>query len=172
MQTKQLIKSRFSRLYGKTNYNKITVKSLCEYVPVARTTFYSYFESLDDVKAEIEDEAITGIRAVCENIYSGNAEQIFISAVGYISEHRDIFYPFLVSQPNARFIKKFKAEIIKHFNEGFSLKQSDKNGLELNVFASAVIACYTYFLEHPEETDIKSLSEKTNALIGILNIMI
>ncbi len=172
MQTKQLIKSRFSRLYGKTDYNKITVKFLCEYVPVARTTFYSYYGNLDEVKAEIEDEAIAGIRAVCENIYSGNAEQIFISAVGYISEHRDIFYPFLVSQPNARFIKKFKAEIIKHFREYFTLKKNGKNGLELDVFASSVIACYTYFLEHPEETDIKSISEKINALIGVLNMMI
>jgi len=172
MQTKQLIKNRFAQLYGNTDYNKITVKALCEYVPVARTTFYSYFENLDEVKAETEDEAIAGIRAVCDGIYSDNAEQIFLSAIGYISDRKDVFYPFLVSQPNARFIKKFKAEIIKHFRECFSLKPSDKNGLELDVFASAVIACYTYFLEHPEETDIKSIGEKINALIGILNMMI
>lgn len=51
--------------------SSITVKGLCAAVPVARTTFYSYFNNTDDVRREIEGmvrEQIAGPGAVRETL--------------------------------------------------------------------------------------------------------
>ena len=47
--------------YTHRDFNDITVKGLCATVPVARTTFYSYYNNTDDVRQEIEDLLIRGL---------------------------------------------------------------------------------------------------------------
>jgi AcrR family transcriptional regulator len=44
-QLQDAIKNAFIRVYRKKGMNGITVKSLCQEVPIARTTFYAYYEN-------------------------------------------------------------------------------------------------------------------------------
>ncbi len=55
---KQAIHAAFFTLYGKRSFTQMTVKELCIQTPVARTTFYSYYNNLTELKAELEDELI------------------------------------------------------------------------------------------------------------------
>ncbi len=43
--TKQAIHTAFISLYRKHSFNQISVKELCIQTPVARTTFYSYYNN-------------------------------------------------------------------------------------------------------------------------------
>ncbi len=61
--TKQAIHTAFISLYRKHSFNQISVKELCIQTPVARTTFYSYYNNLAELKDEIEDELIEGIQS-------------------------------------------------------------------------------------------------------------
>lgn len=161
METKELIKKKFIALYSKMPYEKINIKALCDSIPIARTTFYTYFQNIDEVKELIENETIKGIRSACEEIYASDDDKYFMAAMEYIKSHKIIFYCFLTEQPNLRFIDKFKVEIINHFKDNFSDKKHDKNyNLELEIFASAVISFYTYMLKNPDEIDLKSLNAK------------
>ena len=161
METKELIKQKFIEVYSKMPYEKITIKSLCDSIPIARTTFYTYFQNIDEVKESVENETIKGIRTSCEKIYESDDDKYFMAAIEYINNHKNIFYCFLAKQPNLRFIDKFKLEIINHFNDNFSNKKHNKNyNLELEIFASAVISFYTYMLKYPDEIDFKNLSDK------------
>ena len=58
--------------YARKDFTAITVKALCASTPVARTTFYSYFNNTDDVRCEIEDELIRGLLAVSEKVSGGD----------------------------------------------------------------------------------------------------
>lgn len=58
MMTKDEIKMEFLKLYTEQGYDKINIKELCARIPIARTTFYTYYSNVDEVKSEIEDEVI------------------------------------------------------------------------------------------------------------------
>ncbi len=160
MTTKESIKRGFIALYLKKDYSQIAIKSLCAEIPIARTTFYSYYNNLGEVKSEIEDETVSGIRAVCAEIYGSEVQIHFMQTLDYVQKNRAVFYAFLAVRPNADFISKFKSEIKKHFIDAHPQIKSETTNreLELEIFASAVIAFYTYYLEHPAEADLEKLS--------------
>lgn len=64
MTTKKLIQKQFIEEYAKKEYDHITVKELCANTPVARTTFYSYYQNIDDVKEDTENNLLTGITEI------------------------------------------------------------------------------------------------------------
>ena len=72
MTTEDAIKKQFLELYQKEEYAKISVKELCASTPVARTTFYAYYDNIDDVMREIENELINGITQITNNSKSGS----------------------------------------------------------------------------------------------------
>ncbi len=50
------IKGAFESLICEKNYEKITVKELCDLARINKKTFYHYYESLDDLLAEMQAE--------------------------------------------------------------------------------------------------------------------
>ena len=59
MDAKEAIRSQFMTQYAQKDFTDITVKGLCAATPVARTTFYSYYNNTDDVRQEIRNEIRT-----------------------------------------------------------------------------------------------------------------
>ena len=62
MNSKESIQKTFIRLYSKVDYNSITIKELCMQTPVARTTFYSYYSNIDELKSDIQTSLLKGLR--------------------------------------------------------------------------------------------------------------
>lgn len=177
-ETKQAIKSAFTQLYKKQAYESMSVKGLCSQVPVARTTFYQYYDNLGMLKAEIEDELIADLLALAEknaaeNIESINVALFFEQTLMYIREQWDINYAFLISHPNYSYISKWKAAIKYHFRLRFPSKVHNPSyPLVLEVIASAVIGAYTYWLEHPDEVNIKELSSISAKMLNTIENII
>ena len=72
MNARDAIMAEFMRQYAKKDVQRITVKGLCEAAPVARTTFYAYFNNTDEVCEQIENEIIGGLEAVTATVSKGN----------------------------------------------------------------------------------------------------
>lgn len=72
MDSRSAIKVQFIKEYARKDFQAITVKALCASTPVARTTFYSYFNNTDEVRCEIEDKLIRGLIAVSEKVSGGD----------------------------------------------------------------------------------------------------
>lgn len=53
--TQRKICHRYLQLYATSDTGDMSITELCRAVPVARTTFYHYFASLDEVRHYIED---------------------------------------------------------------------------------------------------------------------
>lgn len=70
--TKRAIQTTFIDLYRKKSYDQMNVKELCVQTPVARTTFYEYYDNLGTLKAEIEDELIGGILKIAKATAGGS----------------------------------------------------------------------------------------------------
>ena len=164
-ETKSAIRETFIAQYRKQSFDKMSVKGLCCAVPAARTTFYEYYDNLGTLKAEIEDDLISGILDIAREVSNDSSPQaelrvFFERTLTYIKSHWNENFAFLVSQPNLTYIAKWKAAIKDHFDFRFPEKRNVPNhGLILEVIASAVISAYTYWMEHPDEVDSGRLAE-------------
>lgn len=177
-ETKNAIHKAFLQQYISNPYEKMTVKDLCITTPVARTTFYSYYDNINDVKNEIEDNLIQGLLSVTQNVSHGNLPEMdfleFLDATQmYVENHWEIFEAFIVKQPNYRFINKWKSAIKNNFRKRYPQKQAMKNyELVSEVIASATMGAYEYWLQYPnrvKKEDVKKLI--TKALDTITEIL-
>ena len=163
--TKRAIQTTFIDLYRKKSYDQMNVKELCVQTPVARTTFYEYYDNLGTLKAEIEDELIGGILKIAKATAGGsfvemNLNVFFAQTLDYIKSHWEENYAFLVAQPNLAYIAKWKHAFLYDFRLRFPEKDAVPNhGLIMEVIASAVIGAYTYWMEHPDEVDTQKLAD-------------
>lgn len=176
--TKQAIRAAFITLYRRKPFDKMSVKELCIQTPVARTTFYEYYENLGTLKAEIEDERIGGIleiaKATAGSSFAEMDLKVFFSqTLDYIKSHWEENYAFLVAQPNLAYIAKWKDAIKYHFRLRFPEKDAVPNhGLILEVIASAVIGAYIYWMEHPDEIDTEKLADISVQMLGAVEQII
>jgi len=163
--TKQAMYTAFISLYREYSFDQISVKKLCMQAPVARTTFYSYYNNLSELKDEIENELIGGILDIAKHSIDdspdkANMSSFFTKTLNYIKLHWDENYAFLIAQPNISYIKKWKDAIKYHLALRFHGRESMTNyGLILEVIASAIIGAYAYWMEHPDEVDIPKLTD-------------
>lgn len=163
--TKQAIHTAFISLYRKHPFNQISVKELCIRTPVARTTFYVYYNNLAELKNEIEDELIDGILEIAKHSIDDSPEKadmtnFFSRTLEYIKLHWNENYAFLVAQPNFSYITKWKDAIKSHLTLRFPRRGTMANyGLILEIMASAIIGAYTYWMEHPDEVNIPEFTD-------------
>ena len=75
-ETKQAIWLSFIKIYEHKPYEKISIKEICINAPVARTTFYEYYENLEELKVEIEDTLIKGILQLSDENGKNNIDTI------------------------------------------------------------------------------------------------
>ncbi|MBR1530763.1 MAG: TetR/AcrR family transcriptional regulator [Eubacterium sp.] len=166
MTTKEAIKKQFLELYKKEDFAKISVKELCASTPVARTTFYSYYNNTDDVRLEIENELIDGIMEITDTSKSGSLPEeemlpLLTSIQNYIKGNWSRFCVLLVTQPSQRFINRWKTCIKLNFKNRYPEKQRINNyDLIAEMVASATVGAYAYWMQNPEKVsteDIKKL---------------
>ena len=65
MKSKEIIIEAYKHLVITKKSSKITVKELCEYIPISRTTFYKYFkDTYDIIETILVSEAISTLRVL------------------------------------------------------------------------------------------------------------
>jgi len=171
MDTKDNIKKEFMREYATTKFENITVKNICINTPVARTTFYSYYQNTDELKNEIEDDLIEGLVNVARELSGGNLsemdfETFELNTMEYLRSNWDLFVAFMIKQPNLRFEDKWKNAIKKHFSQRYpGLKHTPNYGLITEVMASAVMGGYRYWMQNPNQM-------KDEEIIVLINNML
>lgn len=158
MNTKESIKIQFMKEYMSKDFTQITVKGLCASTPVARTTFYSYFENTSDVLEAVEDDLIKGLIEVPIKVCAGKKLEemdfhLFLEELEkYIKENWSYIYAFLITQPDLKFMRKWKDAIKVNFRKRYppKMKTADYEAIA-EIVASSVLSAYTYWMEHPDE---------------------
>lgn len=178
MDAAEAIRKQFMKEYAKKDFSLITVKGLCAAAPVARSTFYAYFDNTDEVMKSIEDELIEGLKNISSHIpehdFPALDFSLFMDEVEvFIKSHWSDIYAFLVLQLNQRFIRRWKDAIKANFRRRYPDKQDARNYEPVaEIIASSMISVYTYWMDHPEATspeDIKPLlSRVLDSLVSSL----
>ncbi|SHK00094.1 transcriptional regulator, TetR family [Anaerocolumna jejuensis DSM 15929] len=143
---------------------EIGVKQLCQVAHVARSTFYVYYQNVDELLEEIENYHIIKLLGLNHDImvnkcYDENSVAFYEETMLYLEEYKKTFYCFLVAYPNVRFIEKWKEAIKYHvWERGFGRNEIKNNKLLLEMAASEIMAAYTFWLQHPYEVDISGVN--------------
>lgn len=172
MNTKESIQKTFIKLYSKMDYNSITIKELCIQTPVARTTFYSYYTNIDELKSDIEMSFLNGLRDLVFHFQKQDLEFIDLHeflkcSMMYIEDNWETAYAFLVIQPDSFFIDKWKSYIKEHFKIHYSKEQSKDNyKLISEMIASSAIDCYRYWMQNKAEVNDEKLFQMIQTLIN------
>ena len=172
MNTKESIQKTFIKLYSKMDYSSITIKELCIQTPVARTTFYSYYSNIDELKSDIEISFLNGLRSLVFHFQKQDLEFIDLHeflkySMMYIENNWETVYAFLVIQPNNCFIDKWKSYIKEHFKIHYSEKQyKDNYKLISEMIASTAIDCYRYWMQNKAEVNDEKLFQMIQSMIN------
>ena len=162
-------------LYEEKEVYQISVKELTTKANVARSTFYTYYEVIDDCMQSLEDRCIYELLSLNEKLMS--KEKIhemelsfFKNTLQYMKENEKLYYLFLVKRPNNRFIEKWKDAIKYHMYDRMPVYESEKNkDLTLEMIASETIGAFRYWLKNPYEVDfsyVKKLIVRTIEAYG------
>lgn len=153
------LKNALVRLLGGNKLSDISVKELCKCAFIARSTFYAYYNNIDEILEDVENDMLYKLvhmngELMNRNIKETNEVFFYSETLSLIEENRTIFYTLLVANPDWRFISKWKKAIKYHFWERIQPAENAKNiELVLEITASAAIGAYTFWLTRPYEVD-------------------
>ena len=160
--------------YTKSRKN-IRVKELCKASYVARSTFYVYYDSMEELLEHIENNIIYRLLklndALAYEERTISSMAFYGETLAYLNTHKRWFYSFLVQEPNQSFIKKWKDAIKQHLwervrHKGLSGQQNE--ALILEMVAAEAIAGYTFWLAHPYETNEADIKQLLIYTLGML----
>ncbi|MEQ9764133.1 TetR/AcrR family transcriptional regulator [Streptococcus jiangjianxini] len=154
-ETQQNIHQAFITLWETTSADKIRVKEICERTPIARSTFYTYYDSIEELKIDIEERTIQNLVDINRKLFRRPIQQVsdilFVeTTLAYVVAHHHIFHAFLVAQPNLAFTELWKTAIKEQFSLLFRDNGMRKDDFLLEIFAASVIAAISYQLKKPE----------------------
>ena len=88
IKTIEAIKSAFESLICEKDYEKITVKELCERAKINKKTFYHYYETLDALLAEMQTERVEGfLERVGQYLLPDEIDKVNREFFLYATEH-------------------------------------------------------------------------------------
>lgn len=150
-------------LLGETKLIDITVKELCKCAFIARSTFYTYYNNVDSVLEDIENDMLYKLAHLNKELMNRNIKEkdeteFYQETLELLNNNRKTFYTLLVANPDYRFIEKWKRAMKYHFWERINPSPTTKNvELVLEIISSAAIGAYTFWLTHPYEVDQKGI---------------
>lgn len=173
----EALKKSLVQMLDGTRMSDISIKELCKHAFIARSTFYAYYNNLDEVLEDIENEILYQLihmnSQLMDRRVKETGEMFFYSeTLSMIEEHRATFYTLLVSNPDYRFIGQWKQAMKYHFWERLKPGEEIKNTeLVFELTASAAIGAYTFWLTHPYEVDVSGTYKILSDILSALDRM-
>ena len=163
------IKAAFEALICEKDYEKITVKELCDRAQVNKKTFYHYYETLDALLAEMQAELSVGflerIRAYSlpDDLDKVNREFFLYSA-----EHGTAYEKITVSG----LYHAIRDEMIADVNdagwgksEAFNRLTDYQKRMLMTFVNNAALGAYRQWVEDGKQMPLDDVIEMTNCLV-------
>ena len=123
--TKQLLSSSLITLLNTKPIGKITIKEICEYAGINRSTFYLYYLDSYALLEEIERDLIDHAQEHLRNIISDIGSLRYLTALlAYIQQHADIYRTLLCRQESLSFQAVIFDTALHHLQQNLALSYS------------------------------------------------
>ena len=126
--TKKLIKDATLELLETKSQNKLTITDICKTADVNRSTFYSYYDTINNLLDEIENDILNKLPNI--KTLKNNNKKEFIDMLEsffyYLKENNRIFKILIMNNYNDNFIKKLIETVIKNYPYRINDKTKEK----------------------------------------------
>lgn len=149
----------------------VSIKELTQISNVARSTFYAYYDNVDNLLEEIEDTFIENLNTLDQSITDSDQHNFtyFYEVLSYVEKNSNLLSALLIKDYDDRLVKKWKKAIKANLYKRFKLEKSNiKSDLLFEMTASEVISADIFYLKHKDEVDrnfiLELISKELNNL--------
>lgn len=160
VKTRAVIKNTLIELMSEKELAKISVSKLCERAKINRKTFYRHYREINDVKAEIENEALEEFSKSFKDGSILDAKLIISGISGVLKQRREFYSRMLKLNPdlfaNGR-LKTALSRTVAVMLRSAGNEKNERTVLLAAEFASAgVFSLYSGWLEFGGDIDLVS----------------
>ena len=170
--TKRNINFAFLQLLKQKDISKITIKELCNLADINRKTFYTYFNSVDNVLSEIENEMINEFQNRNLQLKAEKktltVQDIFFCIGDLMSSNAEFIHQLVQVDALESLEKKVKQTIKNAVAETIKLKHGDSKdifNLSMEYAISGAISMYIEWFSTDSKIPLKMLSDLTFDLV-------
>ena len=176
IKSKKALRDALFSLLDTKPINKITIKEVAEAANVNRKTFYSHYNSIEDIVNEAENELVQSIKSYLQSCFIeeyGLSPIHFVRLINAIYTSNPKFCENLVSVHNYHFLAGkiktiFKEELIKSINP--SPEMMNAVSFRIEYFISGVSGVYIEWIRAGKPCTFEELTAIINTvLIDSLN---
>ena len=178
--TRTSIYSAFSELLEKKSYSKITIQDIIDKANIGRSTFYSHFETKDELINQLCADLFEHITYTIENDkpnskYSSNEPFIIISHILYhLKENAHNIVPVISSEFSNIFFRffneYFEQFIYKHLLDIYKSNINNKNvptSFLVNHISGSFVNLVQWWVQNDMKESPKNLTNYFNCVIPL-----
>lgn len=169
--TIQNIRNAFWNLYNQSKPNKITVNRICEIAHIHRSTFYFYFETIDDVLTDIKNNQMKQLKELFDNTLQGTRNfQVFIPSFQKLFlENQDVLIPLVVQYKDPAFARTYREVLEDEMIRDLEITYGKETIRNHNVVKITVIGLVDMFLLSLADPGF-SLEDASHLSNGMINV--
>ena len=148
--TKMRIRSAFYELLQKTEYEKITVTSICNLAEINRATFYKHYLDVPDLVDKLQDDAVNELGSRLSQAKGDSLECSVAEALKYIrgnitesSPIRELIFP-----RSTGFISKISGLVYELFSDFMLPHEKEMTGITKDILFSYISAGSAGIIEY------------------------
>ena len=148
--TKMRIRSAFYELLQKTEYEKITVTSICDLAEINRATFYKHYLDVPDLVDKLQDDAVNELGSRLSQAKGDSLECSVAEALKYIrgnitesSPIRELIFP-----RSTGFISKISGLVYELFSDFMLPHEKEMTGITKDILFSYISAGRAGIIEY------------------------
>lgn len=129
LRTKHFLKKAFIDMVHKKGFSAVTVKDIVDYAQYNRTTFYVYYQNIDDLVEELMEEMFEAIQYNSMSKYESNSRVKVqeltthsFELLYYIYDHRDYFTLLLLEDTLPRIHQQIPEAIFNLLKDHFDIQ--------------------------------------------------
>ncbi|MFJ7669272.1 TetR/AcrR family transcriptional regulator [Lysinibacillus sp. NPDC097195] len=129
LRTKHFLKKAFIDMVHKKGFSAVTVKDIVDYAQYNRTTFYVYYQNIDDLVEELMEEMFEAIQYNSMSKYESNSRVKVqeltthsFELLYYIYDHRDYFTLLLLEDTLPRIHQQLPEAIFNLLKDKFDIQ--------------------------------------------------
>ena len=163
------IKEAFEELICEKDYEKITVKELCERAKINKKTFYHYYETLDFLLSEMQAEMSAAyLERIKDFSLPDDLDKVNREFFVYSSE-QGLAYEKITCSGTYRAIRDEMMSEVNDAGWGKSKKYKELSKYEKRLIVgfvnNAVLGAYIQWVDDGKKMDINDVIEMTNRIV-------
>lgn len=169
--TKKVLKDTFKEMLLNMDYERITIKDLCEKSMINRRTFYLHYDSIDDI---LEDVQLDYTTEFYERIKDYDAYHD-IDKLTYeyfsFSEEKGLIFEKINTNPNFDYIRQRMVQKVEGYShkdnkfKNFDKHDQHKKNIILSFINDSTVSCYRRWVKDGRKISMEEAIELTSKLI-------